>query len=162
MRTWGGHGTFIWTWAKRGGMARIWEEYDSVLSMTSTPERPNLSSSTAAAPGPARARGENSKPGRKIRLKVNGGLTTGVCWAPWRFTGMGDLFHCTLDPSLGACVGLEGEHRAANGQPKVNRGHATGACWAPWAVHRDRRLHRMCYLNRGLVDAIEAASTPKS
>jgi hypothetical protein len=29
---------------------------------------------------------------------------------PRRFTGIADLLHRTLDPSLGAYVGLEGEH----------------------------------------------------
>ncbi len=59
--------------------ARIWEECDSVLSITCTLGRPNPSSSTAAALGSARARGENLKPGRKIQLKVNVGLMTGAC-----------------------------------------------------------------------------------
>jgi hypothetical protein len=66
---------------------------------------------------PARARGENSKPNRKIRPKVNRGLTTGACWAPWRFTGIGELLHCMLDPSLGVCVGLEGEHVRGGSTP---------------------------------------------
>jgi hypothetical protein len=62
-----------------GRVERIWEEYGSVLSMTSTPGRSNPSSSTAAAQGPARALGENSKTGRKMRLKVKEGLTTRAC-----------------------------------------------------------------------------------
>ncbi len=52
-----------------GRMARIWEEDDSLLSMTSTPGRLTPSSSTAAALGPACACGENSKPGHKLRRK---------------------------------------------------------------------------------------------
>jgi hypothetical protein len=55
-----------------GHVARIWEEYDIVLSMTSTPGGLTPSSSTAAALGPACARGENSKPGCKMQPKVNG------------------------------------------------------------------------------------------
>jgi hypothetical protein len=70
---------FIWTWAKRGGHGPRGEEYDSVLSMTSMPARPNPSSSTTAALGPARACGENSKPCLKIRHKMNGGFTYGAC-----------------------------------------------------------------------------------
>ncbi len=115
------------TWERGGGLARlfgcgrreaatdcvarIWEEHDSVLSITSTPVRTNPSSFTTAALGPAHARGENSKPGRTIRPKVKGGLTTGACWAPRRFTGTRELLHGTLDPSLGAYVGLEGGAR---------------------------------------------------
>ncbi len=49
-----------------------------------------------------------SKPGHKLWPKVDGGLTTGACWAPRRFTGMAALSHCTLGLSLGACMGLEG------------------------------------------------------
>ncbi len=127
-----------------------------MLSITSTPGRTNPSTFTTAALGPARARGENSKPGRTIRPKVDGGLTTGACWAPWRCTGTRELLHGKLDPTLGAYVGLEGggtyvetQHRAADGQQKVNGGHATGACWAPRAVHRDRWLHCTCYFNPG-------------
>jgi hypothetical protein len=127
-----------------GRVARIWEEYDSVLGMTSTPERPSSSSSTAAVQGPARARGENSKPGCKMRPQVNGGLMTGAYWAPRRFTVIADLLHCTLDPSLGACVRLGEEH--------VRGGSTLGCQWAAKsergprdrsvAVHWDRRLHR--------------------
>ncbi len=97
--------------------------------------------------GPSTCAWGGSKPGRKLRPKVDGGLTTGACWAPRRFTGIAALPHCTLDLSLGACVGLEGctyveaLHQAANGRPKVNGGHATGARWAPRAVYRDRWLH---------------------
>jgi hypothetical protein len=82
MRTWGDLARYSGRGrreAATGLMARIWEEFDSVLSMTSTPGRPTPSSSTAAALGPARARGENSKPGRKMQPKVNGGLMTGAC-----------------------------------------------------------------------------------
>jgi hypothetical protein len=110
----GGPGTFIWTWAKRGGHGPRGEDLggdDSVLSIPSTPGRANPSPSMTAALGPARARGENSKPGRTIRPKVNGGLTTGACWAPRRFTGIRELLHGTLDPSLGAYVGLGGGAR---------------------------------------------------
>jgi hypothetical protein len=73
---------FIWKWAKRGGHELRGEDLggdDSVLSIPSTPGRANPSPSTTAALGPARARGENSKLGRIIRPKVNGGLTTGAC-----------------------------------------------------------------------------------
>ncbi len=126
--------------------------------MTSTPGRPNPSSSTAAALGPALARGDNSKPGNravKYGQKWKGGLTTGACWAPRRLTGIEDLLHCTLDPLLGACLGLEGEHVRWGSTPgwqwavKSERGPATGACWAPRAVHRDRQPHHTCYLNWG-------------
>jgi hypothetical protein len=82
MRTWGDMARLFGCGRREAAtdcVARIWEEFDSVLSMTSTTGSPNPSSSTAAAPGPARARGEHSKPGRKIWPKVNGGLTTGVC-----------------------------------------------------------------------------------
>jgi hypothetical protein len=57
-----------------------------------------------------------------MRLKVNGGLMTGVCLAPRQFTRIVDLLHCTLDPSLGACVGLEGEN--------VHEGSIPGHQWA--------------------------------
>jgi archaeosine-15-forming tRNA-guanine transglycosylase len=60
-------------------VARIWVEDDSVLSMNSTPGMLTLSSSTAAALGLAHACGENSKPDRNLRPKVNRGLTTGAC-----------------------------------------------------------------------------------
>jgi hypothetical protein len=42
-----------------------------------------------------------------------------------------EILHGTLDPSLGAYVGLdEGARkwRLNTGQPKVNGGHVTGAC----------------------------------
>jgi hypothetical protein len=45
-----------WREAAKDCEARIWEEYDSVLSMTSRQGRPNPSSSTTAALGPACAR----------------------------------------------------------------------------------------------------------
>ncbi len=124
--TWGHGGTWHINLdikeAATGSVARNWEEYDSVLSMTSTSGRPTPSSSTAAALGPALAHGENSKPGRKMQPRVNGGLTTGVCWAPLQFTGIADLLHGMLDPLLGACVGLEGEH--------VRGGSTPGRHWA--------------------------------
>jgi hypothetical protein len=83
MRTWGGGLACLLGHGRREAatdrVARIWEEHDSVLSIPSTPGRMNPSSFTTAALGPARAHGENSKPGRTIRPKVNGGLTTGAC-----------------------------------------------------------------------------------
>jgi hypothetical protein len=113
-------------------VARIWEEYDSVLSITSMPGRTNPSSFTTAL-GPARERGENSKPGRTIRPKVNGGLTTGRA-EPHGYTGTRELLHGTLDPLLGACVRLEGEHICGGSTPgrqwaaESEWGRATGAC----------------------------------
>jgi hypothetical protein len=114
-------------------VARIWEAHDSVLSITCMPGRTNPSSFTKAL-GPALARGENSK------LPYN---TAESGWGPHNWSVLSptavhrdrELLHGTLDPSLGAYVGLDGgsmyleaQHRAANGQPKVNEGHATGAC----------------------------------
>jgi hypothetical protein len=93
-----------------GRVAMIREEYGSVLSMTSMPERLNPSSSTALALGPACAPGENSKPGRKMWPKVNGGLTTGACWAPRRFTGISRSTSLHDGPFAG---GLHGTGRGA-------------------------------------------------
>jgi hypothetical protein len=120
MRTSGGPGTFIWMWAKRGGHGPHGEDLGGVWQRVEHDQharKDNPSSSTTAALGPARARGENSKPGPKIRPKVNGGLTTGACWAPRRFTGTRELLHSTLDPLLGAYVGLEGEHVRGGSTP---------------------------------------------
>jgi hypothetical protein len=103
-----------------GRVARIWEEHDSVLSITSTPGRTNPSTLTTAALGPARARGENSKLGRTIRPNVDGCLATRACWAPRRFTGTRELLHGTL----GAYVGLEGgahTWRLNTGRPMGSR-----------------------------------------
>jgi hypothetical protein len=85
MRTWGGPGTSIWTWAKRGGhgprgedLGGAWQRAEHYLHARK--DEPFIF--YTAALGSARAHGENSKPGRIIRPKVDGGLTTGACWAP--------------------------------------------------------------------------------
>ncbi len=128
-------------------------------ALTSTPDRPTPSSSTAATLGPAceawsvKHEWRELKLGCKLQPKVNAGLTIGLGWAPRRFTGMADLFHCW---------GLSGTGRGArmwrlntvppSERPKVNGGQATGACWAPQAVkavNRDRWLHCMSLPNRG-------------
>jgi hypothetical protein len=93
--------------AATGRVARIWEEDDSVLSLNSSPGRPTPSSPTTAALGLSRAHGENSKPGRIMWPKVNGGLTTGACLSPTAVHWVGSSLYCTLDLLLGAHVGLE-------------------------------------------------------
>ncbi len=91
-------------------MARIWEEDDSLLSMTSTPGRLTPSSSTAAALGPACACGENSKPGHKLRHKSECRSHDGSVLSPTVIHRDGSSVNCRLDLLMGARVGLEGEH----------------------------------------------------
>ncbi len=97
----------IWTWAETWWPQAAWQgigrKTTACWALTSPLER------AAAALGQVRAHGENLKPGRKLRPKVNSGLTTGACCAPRRFTRMADLFHCMLDPLLRAYIELEGE-----------------------------------------------------
>ncbi len=154
MRMWGGPGMFIWTWAKRGGHGPRGEDLGGVWqrAMTSTPGRTNPSSFTTAALGPARARGENSKPGRTIWPKVNGGLTTGACWAPrhkrtasWH---AGPFAGGLRGTGRGACT-----WRLYTGPPMGSRkwlGATRQECAEPQrAVFRDRWLHCTCCLNQG-------------
>jgi hypothetical protein len=83
----------------------------------------------------------------------------GASWlqhvAPWRLTGMADLFHCTMDLLLGARMGQEGEHvRRLNTWPTMGGRKWTGAirqkCAEP---HRQFTGIDDCiagrYLNRG-------------
>jgi hypothetical protein len=81
MRTWGGLACLFGRGRREAAtdrVARIWVEYDSVLSNPHARKDEPFIFYTAAL-GPARAHGENSKPGRIIRPKVDGGLTTGAC-----------------------------------------------------------------------------------
>ncbi len=138
MRTWGGLACLFGRGRREAAtdrMARIWEEHDSAEHHC-TPGRTNPSSFTTAAPGPARAHGENSKQGRTIwpaesewgphdrsvlnptavhRDKRTTSWHAGPFAGGLRGTGRGSTY-------------VEAQHRAANGQPKVNGGHATGAC----------------------------------
>jgi hypothetical protein len=91
--------------------------------LNSLPGKPTPSSSTTAALGQARARGENSKLGHNMRPKVDGGLMTGMCWAPRRSTGMAALLTARwLVLLLGAHEVLEEEH--------VRGGWTPGRQWA--------------------------------
>jgi hypothetical protein len=115
-----------WTWTARWRPRATWlgsgRKTTVRQALPSSPERTTPSSPKAAALGLARACWENSKPGRTLQPKINGGLTTGECWAPRQFTRKADLIHCTLDILLGACMGLEGE--------RVHGGSTLGRQWA--------------------------------
>ncbi len=133
MRTWGGGpGTLIWMWAKRGGHGPRGEHLGGARQHAehhqhARKDEPfNLYNSS---PGSAHARGENSKLGHTIRPKVNGGLTTGASWAPRQFTRTRELLHGTLNPTLGAYVGLEGGARTwrLNTGPPMSSQKWTGA-----------------------------------
>jgi hypothetical protein len=80
--------------------------------------------------GPDRCMWRDAPPG-SLRQKVNGGLTTGTCWAPWRFTRMKVLFNWTLDLQLG---GPRGTGRGActwrlNTGPPMGSQKWMGATW---------------------------------
>ncbi len=75
-------------------------------ALLSLPERPTPSSFTAAALGPARARGEARNRAANSGWKWMRAHATGVCEPHGGPPGGQPLPRCTLDPRLGARVGL--------------------------------------------------------
>jgi hypothetical protein len=62
-----------------GLIARILEEDDSVLSNDQHTRKAVPFIFYSSSPGPSTCTGRELKLGRKLRLKVNGGLMTGTC-----------------------------------------------------------------------------------
>ncbi len=116
--------------------------------LLSLPGRPTPSSFTAAALGPAHARGEARNRAANGGWKWKGGPTTGAYEPHGSSPGWQLLPHCSWGPAWDwkGSTYMETRHQAANGWPKVNVSHKTGVCWAPWAVHRYRWLHCTCHL----------------
>ncbi len=140
MRTWGGRGLArLFGRGRRetalDRVARIWEEHDSVLSITSMPGRTKPFIFYNSSPGPSTCTWRELKTGLYNMAKSEWGphdwsvlspmavhqdkRTTSWHAGPFaeglRGTGRGSTY-------------MEAQHRAANGQPKANGGHATGAC----------------------------------
>ncbi len=131
MRTWGGPGTSIWTWAKRGGHGPHGEDLDGVwqrAKQSACQEGRNLHL-LHSSPGPSTCTWRELETGPYNTAKSGWGPHDWSMLSPTAVHRDRELLHSTLDPSLRAYVGLEGGARTwrLNTGPPMGGRKWTGA-----------------------------------
>jgi hypothetical protein len=159
MSTWGGPGTLIWTWAKRGGHGPQGEDLGGAWQRAEHHQHTRKDEPFSlynSSPGPSTCTWRELETGLYNMAESGWGPHDWSMLSPTAVHRDKRTTSWHAGPFAGSLCGtgrgstyVEAQHRAADGQLKVNGGHATGACWAPWAVHRDRWLHCACYFNHG-------------